>query len=109
MNKITLNGITVSVANTFLKRLIGMLNQKKPDMGKGLLITPCNQVHTFGMHFPIDIVFLSSGKVVYAKSYMPPNRISPLIKKADSVLELAAGTLESYCIKEDTFLEYREV
>ena len=89
----------VRIADTFLKRFIGLLREKEIKAHDGLLIDPCNQVHTFGMKFDIDVVFLSkSGEIVHTESEMTPGNISPTIKKCRTVLELKAGTIEEKSI-----------
>jgi uncharacterized membrane protein (UPF0127 family) len=49
----------VMIANTFLKRLKGLLTSNGLEEDEGLIIKPCNSVHSFGMRFSIDLVFLS--------------------------------------------------
>lgn len=83
----------VSIANNFYKRLKGLLGKKELDSGEGLLIHPCKQVHTFGMKFNIDAVFVSPlSKVVYIEHNMPRGKVSKYIKRANHVLELEGGT-----------------
>jgi len=83
-------------ARTVLARMKGLLGRDSLSSGEGLLIQPCMGVHTFGMKFPLDIVFLDrEDRVVAVKRNMPPNRISRLYPSAASVLELPAGTLGS--------------
>ena len=83
----------VSVANNFYKRLKGLLCKKDLDSGDGLLIYPCKQVHTFGMKFNIDAVFVSPlSKVVHIEHNMPKGKVSKYIKYASQVLELKGGT-----------------
>ena len=54
-------------------------------------IVPCEAVHTFGMNFPIDVVYLSrQRKVLKIRDTMKRSRMS-LCLRAHSVLELPAG------------------
>jgi hypothetical protein len=83
------------IANTSAKRRTGLLKHSGLAPGEGLWITPSEGVHTFGMKFPIDVVFLSkSKKVLKVRPNMVRARIA-LSLRAHSVLELPAGTLES--------------
>ncbi len=83
------------IADTFVKRFRGLMWKKRLNEGEGLLIKPCNQVHTFNMRFAIDVVYLSKrNKVVYIET-LKPNRAGKLIKEAFYVLEVMAGTTES--------------
>ncbi len=74
----------------------GLLKHSSLEPGDGLLIRT-EGVHTFGMKFPIDVVFLSkSKKILKIRPSMARGRIA-LSLRAHSVLELPAGTLESTC------------
>lgn len=75
-------------------RLIGLLGTSNPDRGKALYITPCTGVHTFGMEYPVDIVFLSrEGKVVALKRHLRPNRVTGVIRSARNALEFPSDTI----------------
>jgi hypothetical protein len=86
----------VAVADTYLRRLVGLLG-KGPGWarpGQGLWIVPSHGVHTIGMLFPIDLIFLDENKlVVHVEEYMRPFRISKVVLKATSVLELPPYTI----------------
>ncbi|HSW50972.1 MAG TPA: DUF192 domain-containing protein [Bryobacteraceae bacterium] len=80
------------IADTSRKRRVGLLKHDSLPSGHGLWITPCEGVHTFGMKFPIDVIFLDRAKkVLKIRAGMGPRRIS-LCLRAHSVLELPAGT-----------------
>jgi len=89
----------VHIANTFAKRLKGLLFKKELNEDRGLLIRPCSQVHTIGMKFNIDVVFLSnSGEVIHTEIDMEPGNISPRIKLCNQILELKGGTIRKLSI-----------
>ena len=89
-------GDRIRLADSFLSRLFGLLGYSELPENCGLLIAGCNQVHMFGMRFPIDILFLTNdGTVVDFISNLRPWRYSKRISKADKVLELPAGTLQT--------------
>jgi hypothetical protein len=50
----------LAVADTHWTRLRGLLGLRSSDFrnGCGLWIVPCHGVHTLGMGFPIDVVYL---------------------------------------------------
>ena len=82
----------VKVADRFVTRLIGLLKTAGLTENQGLLLKKCNQVHTFGMKFPIDAVFLSKdGDILHMEQKMVPGKVSPHVKKAYWVLELESG------------------
>jgi uncharacterized membrane protein (UPF0127 family) len=67
------------VADSYVRRLVGLLGKTKrwAKVGTGLWIVPSRGVHTIGMMFPIDLVFLSKEKgVVHVEEYVRPFRIS---------------------------------
>ena len=88
-------GEAIDVADTSAKRRTGLLKHTALPAGTGLWIAPCEAVHTFGMKFPIDVVFLSKArKVLKIRKDMPKRRIAMSLR-AYSVLELPVGVLES--------------
>lgn len=86
----------LAVAATLLSRAKGLLGRSGLSPGEGLLITPCNGVHTFMMKFPIDLVFLDrENRIVATVENLVPQRMTRLLPKARSVLELPAGTVSA--------------
>ena len=86
----------VAVADTFVRRLVGLLGKTKrwARPGRGLWIIPSHGVHTVGMMFPIDLIFLDQSKhVVYIEEHVRPFSISKISIKANSVLELPSHTV----------------
>ncbi len=79
------------VANTSATRRTGLLKHTALAEGEGLWIVPCEGVHTIGMRFVIDVVFLDKKrKVVKIRSRMGRWRFA-LALRAHSVLELPEG------------------
>lgn len=84
-----------SVADTFWTRLKGLLGRTSLAEDEGLLIRPCHSVHTVGMKFPIDVVFLTGdGRVVAVLEELAPSRASKVYAEAKMVLELSAGRIQ---------------
>jgi uncharacterized membrane protein (UPF0127 family) len=84
----------LAVANTHWRRLRGLLGLNSYDFGNGsgLWIVPCHGVHTLGMGFPIDVLYLDRGlRVVGIQSDVRPWRFTPVLMQASSVLELPCG------------------
>jgi hypothetical protein len=87
---------SATVADGYFSRLIGLLGRTKrwAHLGAGLWIVPSRGVHTIGMLFPIDLVFLSREKeVVHIEEVVKPFRVSRVSLKAASVLELPPHTI----------------
>ena len=83
------------VADGFMTRLVGLLRDKALEHGDGLWIIPCNSIHSIGMHFVFDAVFLDKKlRVVHLMREMKPWRISKIVFSAHSVLELPAGLID---------------
>lgn len=79
------------VARGFRARLCGLLGRMPPGLGCALLLRPCNAVHTAGMRYPIDLVFISRrGRVLRICLAVPPWR-ARWCWRAGAVAELAAG------------------
>lgn len=79
------------VADTSQTRRKGLLKHESLADGEGLWIVPCEAVHTFGMKFPIDVLYLDrKRRVVKVREWMVPWRMSACLR-AHSVLELPAG------------------
>ncbi len=86
-------GDAIDVANTSSKRRTGLLKHAGLAKGQGVWIVPCEAVHTFGMKFSIDVLFLNKKrKVLKIREDMGRRRIA-LCLRAHSVLELPAGTV----------------
>ncbi len=80
------------VAETPQARRRGLLGTDFLGDGAGMLILPCRQVHTFGMRYPIDVIFIEdSWKVKRITHRMRPNRLSALVLASRAVLELPAA------------------
>jgi uncharacterized protein len=82
-------------ANTVLKRMVGLLNRGQLGAGEGLLLDRCYGIHTFGMRFPIDVLFLDKDLcVIRAVKALPPYRTC-VVKKSVYVLEVPVGVLDA--------------
>lgn len=86
---------SVQHATSLWARSRGLLGRKGLELGSALLIEPCSGIHTFGMSFPIDAIFLNKeGAVVHLVQDMKPMRVSRYLFNARSVLELPTGTIQ---------------
>ena len=100
--------IRVAKANTLLARIVGLLGTSEPDVNMALLIPSCNQIHTVGMAYPIDVVWLDrKGEVVKTQTNIQPNRITGKIRAAYSILELASGSIHKLNIHEGDILHVK--
>ena len=80
-------------ARSFGARLHGLLFRPALRDGEGICLAPCRAVHTLGMAFAIDVVFLDArGAVLRLVPSLPPGRMAWCLRAA-MVIELPAG----YC------------
>jgi len=91
----------LTLANNFFSRLKGLIGSNPLSKNEGLLISPCQQIHTHFMRYSIDIVFLDKQfKILHIVREMKPWRFSKFIKPAYYVLELPAQTTQQLKIGE---------
>lgn len=81
-------------AETFWQRLKGLLGTRSLEVGVGLVIKPCSSVHTFGMAYPIDVLFVDpNDRIVKIVANMPAGRVA-MATGSSYVIELAIGRAE---------------
>jgi uncharacterized membrane protein (UPF0127 family) len=86
-------GMEVPVAVTRRSRLLGLALLAPERAGAGLLIPRCRSIHTFGMRFELDVLFLdASGRVLRLCPEVPRRRVVRC-RGASAVLELAAPAI----------------
>jgi uncharacterized protein len=88
----SLLGVAVPVATTFRSRLLGLSWVPRERAGPGLLIPRCRSIHTFGMRFPLVVVFLDERGGEIRRARLPPRRLARE-RRAAAVLELPAADL----------------
>ena len=97
------------IADTSAARCVGLLQHTSLPPGHGLWIVPSEGIHTFGMKFAIDVIFLGrKKKVLKVRHRMGPRRLS-LCLWAHSVLELPGGTLEATGTERGDQLEFEQI
>lgn len=84
-------GIRLRLAHTWRARLLGLALLYGIDPDEALVIPHCTSVHTFGMRFPIDVVFVDRDWLpIYVEYGVGPRRVLRS-RFARSVIEVAAG------------------
>lgn len=87
------NKYNIVIANSFYKRLKGLMGKKNIDYG--ILFPKCNSIHTFFMKENIDVVGLDeNNEVIYKYENLPKNKIIKInyTHKKTSILELPANS-----------------
>jgi len=86
--------LNVSVAGTHFSRLRGLLGKMTLRRDDGLWVTRSQGIHSIGILYPIDVVYLDAqNRVVHLIEHFRPFRIAPLRVHAKSVLELPTRTI----------------
>ena len=82
------------LADTFVSRMIGLLDRPNISKGEALVITQCQSIHMFFMRFAIDVVFANKdNQIVGLVENIQPFRLSPIFFKASYAIELAPGVI----------------
>jgi uncharacterized membrane protein (UPF0127 family) len=91
LESLRVGGVVIRVASSRLARLLGLALLPGMPADSGLLIPRCRSVHTFGMRFALDLVFLDrEGGVVRTVHAVGPGRVVSC-PGAAGVLELPAA------------------
>ena len=87
-----MESLRILEAKSFWQRLRGLMFYADFPAGcDGLLLEPCNAIHCFFMRFAIDAVFLDGDQRALKIATCRPWSVGPLVRGAQSVLELPAG------------------
>ncbi|OGX06368.1 MAG: hypothetical protein A3G87_01855 [Omnitrophica bacterium RIFCSPLOWO2_12_FULL_50_11] len=93
----TRNSIVVErlkIARNLSERLRGLIGSPPLGEREGLLIPYCKGIHTIGMRYPLDVIYLDrDGKVLKLIEPLPPNSIGHIVLTSNSVLELPVGAI----------------
>ncbi len=94
-------------ANTLWSRMKGLLGREELGEGEGLVIDPCNAIHTFFMRFPIDVLFVDrGGRIVRTVERLRPFRVTGIVFAAQCVVELPAGVVEGTATSVGDLVEF---
>ena len=86
----------VNAADTMLSRLKGLIGRYTLGPDEGVWVVPSRGVHTYGVFFPLDLIYLDSDlRVIHTMEHFPSFKIAPLRVDAASVLQLPTHTIYS--------------
>ena len=106
----TVLGERIRVADNAWSRFIGLIGTASMPEGSGLLIYPSQGVHTIGMAFPIDVIFLDRKfKVRKLRENLRPFRMTSIDWHTSSVLELPSSAIKTSATEVDDQLEIESV
>jgi uncharacterized protein len=111
-----INAQSGSVLATHVEPAFDSKTRKKGLLGResiaddyALILAPCSAVHTFSMHFPIDVVFVSrDGTATKTSRSVKPWRVAGSVG-AHAVIEAAAGFIDRHEIVPGETLAVREI
>jgi hypothetical protein len=96
-------------ADSFFKRLKGLMFTKELPEEDALHIIPCNEIHMFFMNYSIDVLYLDRDrKIVHMDEGMQPGKIGKIVKNAVSVIELPDGKIKTKSLEIGQMLEFRQ-
>jgi uncharacterized membrane protein (UPF0127 family) len=99
-------GNRIRMAQGWKDRLIGLLGSSNLEEGSGLWLKPCKGIHTIGMRYSIDVVFMDkANRVQKVILNVLPFRMCPAKGKTHSVMEFPIGTIERCDIRVGDLLE----
>ena len=95
-------------AFSFMDRLRGLLGSEPLTAGLGLWLHPGASVHTLGMGFAIDVLFLDAELTILdCRGCVQPGRICLAPRRTKSTLELWSGAVEQLRLERGTQLQFR--
>ena len=84
----------MQLAGSSAARRRGLRRRASLEITEGLAIAPCEAIHTFGMRFPVDVVFLDKRyRIRRVAEHLKPNRLAVCFAAALAV-ELSSGALQ---------------
>jgi len=87
-------GLSVGCAETPLARLKGLLGKFRLRSDEGLWVVPSRGIHTIGLLFPIDVIYMDAQyRVIDLIEHVGPFRIPRVRWKSWSVLQLPPHTI----------------
>lgn len=90
----------VEMADTSAKRAVGLLGRRGLEQNSALWLEPCNGIHTFGMRFAIDVLYLDkAGIALRVLPNVRPNRMRLPLRGVRVTVEFPAGTLAALGVK----------
>lgn len=97
---------TAVVAASRSERRRGLIGHERCD--GAFILTPCRNVHTFGMKFSIDVISCDRDGTVLWMQTLRPGRVSKLGLRGHFVIEVGAGFVDRWTIRVGDSLEIRQ-
>ncbi len=99
-----------SLADSWTKRMVGLLRHDSLGPDEALFFPGCHSIHTFGMRFTIDAIFIDRAwRIVALRPGLAPGKIVLPILGAWGVIEVAEDFIAHQGLKKDDLLELVKV
>lgn len=99
----------VLLAQTFWRRLRGLLFTDRFPEGCCLFLKPCRSVHTFWMRYDIDVLHVDGQlRVTGMEPKLAPGKRGICFRYTEAIIELPAGTIERSCIQVGQALQFQQ-
>lgn len=88
------------LANTAIKRFLGLMGRKSLAPNEALWLRPCSSIHTFWMRFAIDVIYLDRQlQVIKLIENLRPFRLTFPAKHTASVIEMSANSISQHNLR----------
>lgn len=88
-----------TMARTWRSRMVGLLGRRTIADGEALILPGCRSIHTWGMQFPIDVIFIDSAwRIVKVRERLGPWHLVCPVRGAWGVIETAPGTIQQFAL-----------
>jgi len=78
-----------------IDRMVGLLGRDGLQPGSAMLLRPCGSIHTVGMRFSLDVIFVDSDmRVTKVVRGLKPGRLCLGGRGAKAAIEMESGSLE---------------
>ena len=80
--------------------MVGLLGRRGLGEGEALMFERCWSIHTIGMRFPIDAIFVDrTWEVVALRTGLAPGQLISPVPRAWAVVEVGQGTVAGFGLK----------
>ncbi|MBC7233040.1 MAG: DUF192 domain-containing protein [Chloroflexi bacterium] len=98
----------LEIARDVRSRTRGLIGHAPLEPGQALLLPHSRWIHTFGMSFPIDVIYVDGKwRIVALTENLPPRRIDRPVLRAQGVIEMKAGEIRRLGLSVGEHLELR--
>ena len=95
---------SIEVPDSRARRLRGVMGRSSMD--GAVLLQPARAVHTFGLRFPVDVIFCADGLLVLdTVEALGPYRLTAPRRGARCVIEAEAGSVARWQLRPGDQLE----